>query len=73
MKESSWLLTTNCSANHANLLVIIALHGSLAIISLSLQETIQSIAHKKVRPHSFYKISCKLLLDHQNRLVMSMK
>ena len=40
MKENSWLLTTNCSINHANLLVIVASHESLAITSPWLQETI---------------------------------
>jgi len=52
MKENSWILTTNCSTNHANLLVIVALHGCLAITSPLLQKTIQSIAHKKLLPHS---------------------
>jgi len=32
-KENSWLLTTNDSTNHANLLVIVVSHVSLAIIS----------------------------------------
>ena len=31
--ENSWLLTTNGSTNHANLLVIVASHVSLAITS----------------------------------------
>jgi len=48
MKENSWLLTTNCSTNHANLLVIVASHGNLAIIDPWLQETIQSMTHKIV-------------------------
>ena len=48
MKEDSWLLTTNCSTKHANLLVIVASHGSLAITSSWFQETIQSMAHKMV-------------------------
>ena len=52
MKENSWLLTTNFSTNHANLLVIVASHGSLAITSPWLQETIQSMAHKIVLLHS---------------------
>ena len=52
MKENPWLLITNCSTNHANLLVIVALHGSLAITNPWLQETIHSMAHKKVLPHS---------------------
>jgi len=52
MKENSWLLTTNWSTNHANLLVIIASHGSLAITSPWLHQTIQSMAHKKVLSYS---------------------
>ena len=52
MKENSWLLTTNCFTNHANLLVIVISHESLAITNHWLQETIQSMAHKKVLPHS---------------------
>jgi len=32
-KENQWLLTTNDSTNHANLLVIVASHVSLAITS----------------------------------------
>jgi len=52
MKENSWLLTTNCSTSHANLLVIVASHGSLVITNPWLQETIQSIAHKIVLLHS---------------------
>ena len=32
-KENSWLLNTNGSSNHANLLVIVASHVSLAITS----------------------------------------
>ena len=38
--------------NHANLLVIVASHGSLAITSPWLQETIQNMAHKIVLLHS---------------------
>ena len=38
--------------NHANLLVIVASHGSLAITNPSLQETIQRMAHKIVLLHS---------------------
>ena len=49
-KENSWLLTTNDFTNHANILVIVASQGSLAIISPRLQETIQSMVHKMV-PH----------------------
>jgi len=52
IKENSWLLTTNWSTNYANLLVIIASHGSLAITSPWLQETIQSMTHKIVLLHS---------------------
>ena len=52
MKENSWLLTTYCSTNQTNLLVIVALHGSLAITSPWLQETIQSMTHKIVLLHS---------------------
>ena len=52
MKGNSWLLTTNCSTNHANLLVIVASHESLAITHPWLQETIQSMAHKIVLLHS---------------------
>ena len=48
MKENSWILTTNCSTNHANLLVIVASHGSLSITTPWLQETIKSMAHKIV-------------------------
>ena len=33
-KKNSWVLTTNGSNNHANLLVIVASHVSLAITSL---------------------------------------
>ena len=51
MKENSWLLTTNCSVNHANLLVIVASHGSLAITNPWLQETIQNMAHIIVHQH----------------------
>ena len=40
LKENSWLLTTNCFTNHANLLVIVASHGSLAITNHWVQETI---------------------------------
>ena len=52
MKENSWLLTTNCSTNHANLLVIVASHGFLAITNPWLQETIQIMAHKIILLHS---------------------
>ena len=52
MKENSWLLTINCFINYANLLVIVASHGSLVITSPWLQETIQSMAHKIDLPHS---------------------
>ena len=52
IKENSWLLTTNCSTNHANLLVIVTSHRSLAITSPWLQEMIQSMAHKIVLLHS---------------------
>ena len=52
MKENSWLLTTNGSTNHANLLVIVVSHRSLAIINPWLQETIQNMNHKKVLAHS---------------------
>ena len=48
MKENSWLLTTNCFTNHANLLVIVASHRSLAITSPWLQKAIQSMTHKMV-------------------------
>jgi len=44
--------TTNCSTNHANLLVIVVSHGSLAITNHWLQETIQSMAHKIILLHS---------------------
>ena len=44
--------TTNCFTNHANLLVIVASHGSLAITSPWLQETIQSMTHKIILSHS---------------------
>ena len=77
MKENSWLLTTNCSTNHANVSVIVASHGSLAITNPWLQETIQSMAHKIVFyiqiTHPYHITSWKLLLDHQNRLEVSMK
>jgi len=52
MKENSWLLTTNCSANHANLLVIVASYGSLAITNPWVQEMKQSLAHNIVLLHS---------------------
>jgi len=52
MKENSWLLTTNYSTNHANLLVIVASYGSFAITNPWVQETIQSMSHKKVLTHS---------------------
>ena len=42
---------TNCSTNHANLLVTAASLGSLAITSAWLQETIQSMAHMVVHQH----------------------
>ena len=57
MKENSWLLTTNCSTNHANFLVIVASHGSLAITNPWLQETMQSMAHKialHIQTHPFH-------------------
>jgi len=50
-KENSWILTTNCSTNHVNLLVIVVLHGSLAITSPWLQETIQSMTHRIILLH----------------------
>ena len=66
MKENSWLLTTNCSTNHANLLVIVASHGSLAITNPWLQETIQSMIHKIDLQYSnntsIPLTSCKLLI-----------
>ena len=67
MKQNLWLLTTNCSTNHANLLVIVISHGSLAITSLWLQETIQSMAIKMIL-HIQTCIKSKLIqiLDHQN-------
>ena len=46
MKENSWLLTTNCSNNHANLLMIVASHGFLASRSNTKQ------AYKIVHQHS---------------------
>ena len=52
MKENSWFLTTNCSTNHVNLLVIVVSHGSLAITSPWLQEVTQSMTHKIVHQHS---------------------
>ena len=76
MKENSWLLTTNCSTNHVNLIVIVTSHGSLAITSPWFQETIQSMTHKivhHIQTHPFHTTSCKLLLDHQNWLEVSMK
>jgi len=33
-EEDSWQLISKCSTNHANLLVIVASHGSLAINNL---------------------------------------
>ena len=67
MKEISWFLTTNYSTNHANLLVIVASHESLAITNPWLQETIQSMANKMVL-HIQTCIKSKLIhtLDHQN-------
>ena len=50
MKENSWLLTANCSTNHANILVIVASHRSLAITNPWLQETIQNMTHKIILP-----------------------
>ena len=41
MKENLWLLTTNCSINHANLLVLVDSHESFTITNPWLQETIQ--------------------------------
>ena len=77
MKENSWQLTTNCSTNHANLLVIVVSHRFLAITNPWIQETIQSVAHKIVLLHSnntsIPLTSCKLLLNHQDRLEVSMK
>ena len=49
-KEDSQKLTNKCSTNHANFLVIVASHESLAITSPWLQEAIQSMTHKMV-PH----------------------
>ena len=47
------LMATNYySTNHANLSVIVASHGSLAITNPWLQETIQSMANKKFLLHS---------------------
>ena len=58
--------TTNCSTNHANLLVIVASHGSLVITNPWLQETIQSMANKMVH-HIQTCVKSKLIqtLDHQ--------
>ena len=45
--------------NRANLLVIVASHGSLAVTSPWLQETIQNMAHKKfvhIQIHPFHTI-----------------
>ena len=75
MKENSWLLTINCSTNHANLLVIVVSHGSLTITNPWLQEIIQSMAQKivfHIQTHTFHKASCKILLDHQNQVEMGM-
>ena len=57
---------TKCFTNHANLLVIVVSHGSLAITNPWLQETIQSMAHKMVH-HIQTCIKSKLIqtLDHQ--------
>ena len=76
MKENTWLLPTNCSTNHVNLLVIVNSHGSLAITNPWFQETIQSMAHQvihHIQTYPFHKTSCKLLLDHQNQVEVSMK
>ena len=72
MKENSWLLTTNCSTNHANLLVIVASHGSLAITNLWLQEMIQRMDHKIVHPHSntsnpYNKVQATIRLSKPSR------
>jgi len=47
-EENLWLLTTMYSTNHANLSMIVASHGSLAVTNHWLQETFQSMAHKIV-------------------------
>ena len=47
-EEDSWQLTAKCSTNHADLLVIVTSHGSLAITSPWLQEAIQNMAYKLV-------------------------
>ena len=44
--------TTNYSTNHANLLVIVTSHGSLAITNPWLQETMQNMTHKIVLLYS---------------------
>ena len=76
MKENSQLLTTNFFTNHTNLLVIVASHGSLAIVigfkrrykacHIRLFFYIQTI-------HSYHTTSYKILLNHQNQLEVSMK
>jgi len=47
-EENSWLLTTNYSTNHVNLLVIVTSHGSLGFTNSWFQEILQSIVHKIV-------------------------
>jgi len=64
-KENPWPLTTNGSTNHANLLVIVAPHVSLASTSpwfksVSKYDPEDNSSH----PNSINK--CKLHLNHQN-------
>jgi len=51
MKEISWFLTTNYSTNMLTSVIVVS-HGSLAITSPWLQETIQSMTNKMVLLHS---------------------
>ena len=65
MKENPWLLTTNGSTNHANVLVIVATHVSLAITS----PWIKSVS--KHDPYVTHHVptqqnKSKLHLNHQN-------
>ena len=73
-EEDSWQLTTKCSTNHANLLVIAASHGSLAITSPWLQEIIKSMAHKMV-PHiqNLHQEQANINLRSSKPLEVSMK
>jgi len=73
-KEYSWQLTTKCSTNHANLLVIVSSHESLAITTPWLQEAIQSMTHKMF-PHiqNMHQEQANIHLRSSKPLEASMK